>query len=78
MLRFRRDECPDRGMLLTMWHLIERLHGLLFMYLHHSGPAGQLLSGPPAEPRCPPWDIRNVVVDERRKVLQGVYLVFSR
>eukprot|EP00983_Pelagomonas_calceolata_P006651 218699-Pelagomonas_calceolata.AAC.1 len=44
----------------------------------HAGPAGQLLSAPPAEPRLPPWDIRNVLADERRKVLAGVSLSFSR
>lgn len=78
LLEINRDECPDRGMLLTLWHLLERLHGLVFMYANHPGPAAQLLSGPPAEPRCPPWDVRNVVADERRKVLAGVVLVFSR
>jgi hypothetical protein len=65
-------------MLLTVWHLLERLHGLVLTYLHHPGPAGQLLSAPPANPRAPPWDVRNVVHDERLKVLQGLRITFSR
>ncbi|KAJ9523263.1 hypothetical protein QJQ45_024045, partial [Haematococcus lacustris] len=78
LLQINRDECPDRGMLMTGWHLIEGLHRLVFTYLNHPGPPGMLLSAPPVEPRYPPWDIRNVLADERRKVLQGVCLAFSR
>lgn len=43
-----------------------------------AGPPGQLLSAPPAEPRFPAWDVRNVLADERKKVLAGVSLAFSR
>jgi hypothetical protein len=65
-------------MLLTLWHLLERLHGLVLMYARHPGPPGTLLSAPPAERSAPPWDMRNVLSDERRKVLQGVCIAFSR
>jgi hypothetical protein len=63
---------------MTAYHLVERLHSLVFTYLHHPGPAGQLLSAPPADPRLAPWDVRIVLADERRKVLQGVCISFSR
>lgn len=41
----RRDECPDYGMLPTLFGLLERLHGLVLAYLRHPGPPGALLSG---------------------------------
>lgn len=47
-------------MMPTLWRQLERLHALLFTYLHHPGPPGQLLAAQPAEPRYPPWDVRNV------------------
>ena len=65
-------------MLVVAAQVLERLHHLVLLYLQQQGPPSQLLSGPPAEPHFPPWDVRNVMADERRKVLAGVHIVFSR
>ncbi len=72
----------------TCTHTLARARKLLFsntcapFFLKpthaRTGPPGQLLSAPPAESRLPPWDVRNVLADERRKVLAGVILAFSR
>ncbi len=37
-----RDECPERGLLLTTLSLLERLHRLVLTYLHHKGGEGYM------------------------------------
>lgn len=76
-----RDECPEKGMLKTVWTNLDRLHNLLLLYYKSSSQGQsphQLLSGPAFEPRLPAWDIRNMLPDEKRKVLQGCCITFSR
>eukprot|EP00879_Flechtneria_rotunda_P009025 GHRR01009450.1.p1 GENE.GHRR01009450.1~~GHRR01009450.1.p1 ORF type:complete len:161 (-),score=50.12 GHRR01009450.1:1665-2147(-) len=66
-----RDECPSRGMLMTAMRIFEHLHEQVFSRLHVAPPS----SSPDA---AAVWDIRNIMAAEKRQVLAGVCLVFSR
>lgn len=76
LLEAGRDECPSQGMLPAAGQVLERIHDTLFTCLHQPGLATQIL--PSADPKLQPWDVRNVMEEERRKVLSGCVLVFSR
>ncbi|KAF6256557.1 HAD-like domain-containing protein [Scenedesmus sp. NREL 46B-D3] len=71
LLEIERDECPSRGMLMTALRVFEQLHGLVFARMRAAPPAAT----PDA---AAGWDIRNVMAAEKRQVLSGVHLVFSR
>ncbi|KAG1672556.1 hypothetical protein FOA52_010656 [Chlamydomonas sp. UWO 241] len=73
LLEINRDECPERGMLMTASHVLDRLHSVVFTSLNQPG-----MAPPSADSSLQPWDVRNVMDDERRRVLHGVSIVFSR
>lgn len=69
--RARRDECPSRGMLSTALRVFERLHSLVFERMRAAPPSA-------APSAVAPWDVRRVMAAEKRLVLAGVVLAFSR
>eukprot|EP00775_Hariotina_reticulata_P011392 gene11392-11540_t len=71
LLEIDRDECPMRGMLMTALRVFEHLHQLVFRHMR-GAPAS---TSPEA---IGAWDVRNVMATEKKLVLQGVNLVFSR
>eukprot|EP00798_Chlamydomonas_sp_ICE-L_P027333 gene27333-4630_t len=75
LLEVNRDECSERGMLVTASRLLDRLHWMVLEYYNKPGKAPSM---PPLDPSFPVWDMRNVMGEESRKVLAGVHIVFSR
>eukprot|EP00878_Enallax_costatus_P015641 GHUV01016386.1.p1 GENE.GHUV01016386.1~~GHUV01016386.1.p1 ORF type:complete len:554 (+),score=207.91 GHUV01016386.1:103-1662(+) len=71
LLEIDRDECPNRGMLMTAMRVFEHLHDLVFEHMR----SAPLSTDPSA---AVTWDIRNIMASEKRQVLAGVHLVFSR
>eukprot|EP00798_Chlamydomonas_sp_ICE-L_P030051 gene30051-35022_t len=63
-------------MLMTASGVLHRLHNTVFTVLNSSTSAPASISV--VEPSLPIWDLRNIMGNERRKVLAGVSLVFSR
>ncbi|KAL0055154.1 hypothetical protein WJX82_007861 [Trebouxia sp. C0006] len=75
LLEMRRDETPQSGMLMTALSVLLRTHARMFRVLSQSGgveAAGHRLG------ERPPWDVRQVLQDERKQVLAGVHIMFSR
>lgn len=59
-----RDECPQRGMLMTALRVFEALHAAVFARL----PQAPLSTDPSA---CAVWDVRNVMAAEKKRVGEG-------
>jgi hypothetical protein len=59
-----RDECPQRGMLMTALRVFEALHVAVFSRL----PQAPLSLDPEA---AAVWDVRNVLAAEKRRVSRG-------
>lgn len=72
LLEIDRDECPESGMLMTALDVILRVYERVFAY-YRSEPRYDV-----PESDYPLWDVRNVLAEERAKVLSGVSIVFSR
>ncbi|KAA6427633.1 MAG: RNA polymerase II C-terminal domain phosphatase-like 3-like, partial [Trebouxia sp. A1-2] len=75
LLEMRRDETPQSGMLMTALSVLLRTHARMFSALNQSGgveAAGHRLG------QRPLWDVRQVLQDERKQVLAGVHIMFSR
>jgi hypothetical protein len=61
LLLWRRDECPQRGMLMTALRVFEELHKQVFERL----PQAPLSAQPEA---AAVWDVRNVLAAQKRRV----------
>lgn len=75
LLEMRRDETPQSGMLMTALSVLLRTHARMFRVLSQSG--GVEAAGHRLGERLP-WDVRQVLQDERKQVLAGVHIMFSR
>ena len=60
-------------MLMTALSVLETVHEGVFSVMAQAAPAP-----PNLEPSFALWDVRNVMSEERQKVLTGVSIVFSR
>jgi len=73
LLEMRRDETPQSGMLMTALSVLLRTHARMFRVLSQSGgveAAGHRLG------ERPPWDVRQVLQDERKQVTTSVQAQF--
>ncbi|KAL0023785.1 hypothetical protein WJX77_004859 [Trebouxia sp. C0004] len=75
LLETRRDETPQAGMLMTALSVLLRTHARMFRVLSQSSEVEA--AGHRAGER-PRWDVRQVLQDERKQVLAGVHIMFSR
>ena len=65
LLELRRDETPQSGMLMTALNVLLRTHRRTFAVLRECG--GVEASGCSSAAQ-PPWDVRQVLQDERKQV----------
>jgi hypothetical protein len=78
----RRDECPVQGMLMTGIDMFEQIHSSVFAGLEQAAAAAaaagaQNGSSSGSSPGAV-WDVRDILEQRRRKVLEGVVIAFSR
>ena len=66
MLEARRDETPSTGMLMTALNVLQRTHARFFRALAAAG--GVERAGYLREGVRPPWDVREVLREERQQV----------
>ena len=76
LLSQNRDECIEGGMLPTASSLLHRVHSI-FLNLYHE-PSHLPPSVKHLDSHLEPWDVRNIIEGERRRVLSDCSLVFSR
>lgn len=76
----RRDECPEQGVLAGMLPVLEAVQGRVAAAAAEARGGGSGGSEPhgPEGGGLPPTDVRRALREQRRQVLAGVHIVFSR
>lgn len=71
LLELRRDETPQSGMLMTALNVLLRTHKRTFRVLRENG---GIESGGHQSGERPPWDVRQVLQQERKQASSAVSL----
>jgi len=72
-----RDECSERGMLSVVREVLMRVHWSVFQQVSQQSP-GELKGQLREHGVGAPWDVRRTLEVERKRVLAGCFVMFSR